>query len=87
MITNEIKRSLTGKSFKLALTIGIAIAIVAAVSAISTEFYRWDIWDKYWINPDGTMNKNPGIAISTLYCFLLFPSVTGSSSVFLVTCR
>lgn len=67
MIKTEIKRALTGKSFKLALIIGIAIAIAAALSAISTEFYRWDIWDKYWINPDGTMNKNPGIAISTLY--------------------
>lgn len=67
MIKTEIKRALTGKSFKLALVIGIAIAIAAAVSAISTEFYRWDIWDKYWINPDGTMNKNPQIAVSTLY--------------------
>lgn len=67
MIKTEIKRALTGKSFKLALVIGIAIAIAAAVSAISTEFYRWDIWDKCWINSDGTMNKNPQIAVSTLY--------------------
>ena len=67
MIRTEIKRALTGKSFKFALVIGIAIAIAAAVSAISTEFFRWDIWDKYWINSDGSMNKNPQIAVSTLY--------------------
>lgn len=67
MIKTEIKRALIGKSFKIALVIGIAIAAAAAFSAISTEFYRWDIWDKYWINPDGTMNKNPQIAVSTLY--------------------
>ena len=67
MIRTELKRALTGKSFKFALVIGIAIAIAAAVSAISTEFFRWDIWDKYWINSDGSMNKNPQIAVSTLY--------------------
>lgn len=41
MIKTEIKRALTGKSFKFALVIGIAIAIAAAVSAISTELFRW----------------------------------------------
>lgn len=67
MIRTEIKRALTGKSFKFALVLGVAIAIAAAASAIFTEFFRWDIWDKYWINSDGSMNKNPQIAVSTLY--------------------
>jgi len=67
MIKTEIKRALTSKSFKLAILFAIIITVLAAFYAISTEYYRWSIWDLYYINADGSMNKDPVISISTLY--------------------
>lgn len=67
MVKTEIKNALNGKGFKLALIIGIVITVAGAFSAISSELYRTEMLEKYYINPDGTMNCNPQIAVSTLY--------------------
>ncbi len=67
MIKVELRKSLTSTTFKIAVLLGLFLSVAAAIDAISKEFYVWEIWDKYWINPDGSMNKDPLIPVSTLY--------------------
>lgn len=67
LIKIEMGKAIKSKSFIISLMIGIGIAIVAAVFAILSEYNMWHIWEEFWINKDGTMNRNPHISTSTLF--------------------